>query len=212
MALEVIVAGPFQANNYLLIDEETKKAVLIDASGDFDAVKKHLDKYGATLEKVLLTHAHLDHIGGCYDLQEKLGVKVFLHKDDEYWIENLSQQLHMFGLPEEKEPQIDGYVEDGEEIVVGNMKFKVIATKGHTKGGVCYLYENMLFSGDTLFAQSVGRTDLPGGSYEELEESITQKLFSLGGDITVFPGHGGKSTIERERTSNPFFGQESQIV
>lgn len=212
MIFKTITAGPFQANNYLLIDEISKKAVLIDASGDLEAVKKYLDEAGATLEKVLLTHAHIDHIAGCYELQEKLGVKVFMHKDDKFLVDNLKQQLQMFGLPEEKEPQIDGFIEDGEIITVGDMNFKAIHTPGHSKGGLCYQIGNMLFSGDTLFAQSVGRTDLPGGDYEVLEKSITEKLFTLDDDLVVLPGHGGASMIGQERRTNPFFGQESQIV
>lgn len=211
MIFNTIVAGPFQANNYLLIDESTKKAVLIDASGDFSAVKKYLDEYDATLEKVLLTHAHIDHIAGCYELQEKLGAKVFMHQDDKFLVDNLKQQLEMFGLPEEKEPKIDGFVQDGEQIEVGEMNFKVIHTPGHSKGGVCYLMGNKLFAGDTLFARSVGRTDLPGGDYDTLEESVTKKLFALDDDIAVFPGHGMSTNIGDERQSNPFFG-ETQVV
>lgn len=211
MIFSTIVAGPFSANNYLLIDEDSKKAVLIDASGDFEAVKKELDKHNATLEKVLLTHAHLDHIAGCYELQEKLGVKVFLHQEDKFLVDTLKEQLQMFGLPPEKEPTIDGYVQDGDEIVVGNMKFTVIHTPGHSKGGVCYLIGDKLLAGDTLFAKSIGRTDLPGGDYDTLEASITQKLFALDAGITVYSGHGGTTNIGEEKKSNPFFG-ETQVV
>lgn len=207
MILKQIIAGPFEANNYLLIDENSKKAVLIDSSGSFDKVKAELDKHNATLEKVLLTHAHIDHIAGCYEIQEKLGAKVFLNEEDMFLVQNLQQQLQMFGLPPTKEPKIDGFLKDGDIIPVGDLKFQVIHTKGHSKGGSCFLVEDKLFSGDTLFLGSVGRTDLPGGDYNELEKSITKKIFTLDGDLTIYPGHGPSTTLEREKRDNPFFGQ-----
>ena len=207
MILKQIISGPFEANNYLIIDKDTKKAVLIDASGSFDKIKAELDTYDAVLEKVLLTHAHIDHIAGCYEIQEKLGAKVFINEEDMFLVKNLKQQLQMFGLPPAQEPQIDGFIKDGDSINIGNLEIKVIHTKGHSKGGSCFLLEDKLFSGDTLFLGSVGRTDLPGGDYKELEESITQKIFTLKGDLKIYPGHGPATSLEREKLDNPFFGQ-----
>ncbi len=207
MILKQIISGPFEANNYLIIDKDTKKAVLIDASGSFDKIKAELDAYDAVLEKVLLTHAHIDHIAGCYEIQEKLGAKVFINEEDMFLVKNLKQQLQMFGLPPAQEPQIDGFIKDGDRINIGNLEIKVIHTKGHSKGGSCFLLEDKLFSGDTLFLGSVGRTDLPGGDYKELEESITQKIFTLKGDLKIYPGHGPATSLEREKLDNPFFGQ-----
>lgn len=207
MILKKIIAGPFEANNYLIIDENTKKAVLIDSSGSFEKVKAELDAHNATLEKVLLTHAHIDHIAGCYEIQQKLGAKVLINEEDMFLVKNLKQQLEMFGLPPAQEPQIDGFIQDGDIVSVGDLKFLVIHTKGHSKGGSCFLVEDKLFSGDTLFLSSVGRTDLPGGDYNELEESITQKIFTLDGDLTIYPGHGPSTTLEKEKRDNPFFGQ-----
>ncbi len=207
MILKQIISGPFEANNYLVIDENAKKAVLIDASGSFDKIKSELDVYNATLEKVLLTHAHIDHIAGCYEIQQKLGAKVFINEEDMFLVQNLKQQLQMFGLPPTQEPNIDGFLKDEDIIEVGTLKIKVIHTKGHSKGGSCFLIEDKLFSGDTLFLGSVGRTDLPGGDYKELETSITQKIFTLDGDLTIYPGHGPATTLEREKLENPFFGQ-----
>jgi glyoxylase-like metal-dependent hydrolase (beta-lactamase superfamily II) len=201
------IAGPFDANNYLLIDEGTKKAVLIDGSGEVDDIKEFLDQNNATLDKVLLTHGHVDHVAGCFDLKEKLGAKIFIHKDDMTLIENTKKQLQMFGLPPTQEAPIDDFIEDGQIVEVGNLHIKAIHTKGHSKGGLCFLVEDKLFSGDTLFLGSVGRTDLPGGSYQELDESITQKIFALSGDLTIYPGHGPKTTLEYEKKNNPFFGQ-----
>lgn len=211
MILKHFIAGPFEANNYLIIDEITRKAVLIDASGSFEKVKQALDEHHAKLEKVLLTHGHIDHIAGCYEIKSKLGVKVFINEADMFLVKNVKQQLQMFGLPPEKEPEIDGYIKGGETIEVGNLKITAIHTEGHSKGGMCFLVEDKLFSGDTLFLGSVGRTDLPGGSYEELEKSIRQKLFTLDGDLTIYPGHGPSTTLEHEKINNPFFGQKPVV-
>jgi len=207
MILKQFKAGPFEANNYLIIDENTKKAALIDASGDFENIKSVLDENNATLEKILLTHGHFDHIGGCYDFQINLGTKVFIHKDDSDMVTKLKQQLQMFGMPPQNEPTVDGFIDDNEIIDLGELKIKAIHTPGHTKGGVCFVVEDKIFSGDTIFLHSVGRTDLPGGSYKELENSITQKLFTLEGDYTIYAGHGPATTLEKEKFDNPFFGQ-----
>ena len=207
MILKQFTAGPYEANNYLIIDEETKKAALVDASGDFKKVKALLEDNGATLEKILLTHGHFDHIGGCYEFQKSLGAKVFIHKEDTEMVTKLKTQLQMFGLPPQEEPKVDGFIQDNEIIELGTLKIKAIHTPGHTKGGVCYVVEDKIFSGDTIFLQSVGRTDLPGGSYNELEDSITQKLFTLDGDFTIYAGHGPSTTLKKERFSNPFFGK-----
>ncbi len=209
MILKKITAGPFQANNYLLIDEKNKKAILIDASGDFNTIEKYLKEYDATLEYILNTHGHVDHISGNFEIQTKLGAKALLHKSDLPLVDLFEQQIELFGLPPETKPAIDGNLEDGQIVECGDIKLKVIHTPGHSPGGVCLLDEKnkMLFSGDTLFFNSVGRTDLMGGSFDTLEKSVEDKLFLLDPSITVYPGHGCETTIEREKKSNPFFGE-----
>ncbi|MDD3419358.1 MAG: MBL fold metallo-hydrolase [Candidatus Gastranaerophilales bacterium] len=207
MIFKNFIAGPFQANNYLLIDETTQKAVLIDCSGEVGDVIETLKEHNASLEKILLTHAHIDHIAGCYDLKEQTGAKIFVNEEDMFLIKNTQKQLQMFGLPPEKEAPVDGFIKDGETIHIGEIKIKAIHTPGHTKGGMCYLVEDKLFSGDTLFLGSVGRTDLPGGDYNELENSISNKIFTLEGDLDIYSGHGPKTTLEYEKKNNPFFGQ-----
>ena len=211
MIIKTLVVGPFEVNNYLVIDEETKEAVLIDAGGNFEATKKVLDENEAKLKCILNTHGHLDHIAGDQEIQEKLGVKVLCHKADEFLVSALKQHLAHYGMPEYEIPRIDIFVEDEQEIVAGNMRFKVIHTPGHSPGAVCYLIDNVLFSGDTLFADAVGRTDLPGGSYDELKNSIQQKLFTLDDDIVVYPGHGSETTIGYEKAENPFFGAKASM-
>lgn len=209
MIIKKITAGAFQANNYLIIDEKNKKAVLIDASGDFDSVKKYLDEYDAKLEYILNTHGHVDHISGNYEIQTKLGAKALLHENDLPLVDIFEKQIELFSLPPETKPVIDGHLEDGQVIEVGDIKLKVIHTPGHSSGGVCFLDEknNVLFSGDTLFLNSVGRTDLLGGSFETLENSVEQKLFTLNPEFKVYPGHGPATTIGHEKRSNPFFGE-----
>lgn len=209
MILKKITAGSFQANNYLLIDEENKKALLIDASGDFNIIDKYLKEYGATLGYILNTHGHVDHISGNYEIQTKLGAKALLNKLDMPLVDLFEKQIELFGLPPETKPTIDGHLEEGQVIECGNIKLKVIHTPGHSPGGVCLFDEKnkILFSGDTLFFNSVGRTDLMGGSFDILENSVENKLFTLDPSTIVYPGHGCETTIEREKKSNPFFGE-----
>ncbi len=208
MIIKTLTLGAFASNNYLVICEETGDAALIDAGGDYEATMQEVRQNKADLKYVFHTHGHLDHIAGDVDLKAKAGVLIYIHKDDQFLVDSLKDQLMMFGLPDMEIPVIDKHVEDGQVLEVGNLKFRVIHTPGHSPGGVCYLVDNVLFSGDTLFNGSVGRTDLPGGSYEQLGESITKKLFALKEDIAILPGHGPATTIEHEREHNPFFGKK----
>ncbi len=227
MILKQFSAGIYETNNYLLICEETREAALIDASGDFEAVEKLLKDTNAELKYLLNTHGHWDHImgdneiqkafvpqqkdkqlseeSGTYEEQRRL-LKVLIHKSDEFYLKMLPAQLVMHGVKPCAPPKINGFLEDNQEITVGNMKIKVIHTPGHTPGGVCFLVEKSLFSGDTLFAQSVGRTDFPGSSYKAIEASIKNKLFTLDDDVVVYPGHGPSTTIGYEKENNPYFG------
>jgi len=207
MIVKTLTLGAFASNNYLVICEETLDAVLIDAGGDYDATMKAVRENKVDLKYVFHTHGHLDHIADV-ELKTKAGVLTYIHKDDQFLVDSLKDQLMMFGLPDMEIPVIDKYVEDGQILEVGNLRFRVIHTPGHSPGGVCYLADNILFSGDTLFNGSVGRTDLPGGSYEQLGDSIVNKLFTLDGNIKVCPGHGPATTIQYEKENNPFFGKK----
>ena len=206
MMLKHFTAGEYETNNYLVICEETHEAALIDAGGNYKKTVDLLKETNAELKFILHTHGHFDHVQGDWELQKNFDVKTFIHKNDELLANSLKQQLMMFGMKSAESPKIDGYLEEGQIIEVGNIKLKVIHTPGHTSGGVCFLTDKILLSGDTLFADAVGRTDLPGGSYKILEDSIKNKLFTLDEDITVYPGHGPSTTIGYEKENNPYFG------
>lgn len=210
MILRHFTAGEYETNNYLLICEDTKEAALIDAGGNYEATVKLLKENGASLKYILHTHGHFDHVQGDSQLQKEFGTKVLIHKGDEFFVKSLKQQLVMHGMRPSDPPEINGFLEDGQEISVGNLKLKVIHTPGHSEGGVCFLVDKCLFCGDTLFQDNVGRTDLPGGSYKTLGESIKNKIFVLDEDIIAYPGHGDSTSIGYEKKNNPYFGETAR--
>ena len=210
MIIKTFTVGSFASNSYLVVCEETKGAVLIDAGGDYNVVAQEIENLHANLKYIFYTHAHLDHISGGYDIRVNKEIKAFLHSDDKFLLDKFKEQLAIFGMPDTKSPTVDEFIKDGQILEVGTLKFKVIHTPGHSPGSVCYLADNVLFSGDTLFADSVGRTDLPGGSYKQLKDSIVNKLFVLDENIKVYPGHGQSTTIGHEKENNPFFGKQTR--
>lgn len=200
MLIKQFIAGQLENNMYLVADETSKKAVLIDASSNIPELIEFAKDYD--VEYILLTHGHFDHIMGLTSLKQALGAEAVICKDDLVISDNINEFTGLFGLPDVVPPTYDKYIKDGDVINVGNLKIKVIHTPGHTEGGVCYLIEDNLFSGDTLFKQSVGRTDLFGGNYEKLVDSINNKIFKLDGNIKVFPGHGDMTTVGFEKKYN----------
>lgn len=204
MILTTFVEPPLDNNNYLLIDEAAKEAVLFDCSCYDEKIVELLKSKGVSLKYILLTHAHFDHILGIEKMVEATGAKVVLHKDDENLLNNLNSYGFMLGLPEVNIPKVDLFVTEDEILTIGSLEIKALHTPGHTLGGVSYFVGNMLFSGDTLFQESVGRTDLEGGSFETLEESIRNKLFTLPEDVTVYPGHGPMTTVGHEKKYNSY--------
>ncbi len=200
MIIKQFIAGQLENNMYLVADEASKKAVLIDASSNIPELTKFAKDYD--VEYILLTHGHFDHIMGLTSLKQALGAQAVICKDDLVISDNINEFTSLFGLPDTVPPVYDKYIKDGDIINVGNLKIKVIHTPGHTEGGVCYLIEDNLFSGDTLFKQSVGRTDLFGGNFNKLVDSIKNKLFKLDSNIKVFPGHGDMTTIGFEKKYN----------
>lgn len=201
MIIKTFIEPPIDNNNYLIIDEQTKEAALIDCSAVDNDINTTLNEYGATLKYILLTHGHFDHIAG---IRNNPDIKVFMHKNDLEWLKKVNQYLPMFGMPEITVPQVDVFVQDGDVIKLGNLEIKVLHTPGHTQGGVCYLVGGNLFSGDTIFRESVGRCDLEGGDFNQIVESIENKIFTLPPNTLIYPGHGKTTSVEWEKEHNRF--------
>ena len=207
-------AGVFETNNYLLIDEFTKEACLIDCAGDVDLISCDIEEAGAKLKYILLTHGHFDHIAGCNDFKARFpDAKLCIHKDDKVLLDNVTAQCAFFGMPNVKKPVADEFIDEKSDLRLGNVKvIRVIETPGHTLGGLSFIIDGNLFSGDTLFFEEVGRCDLPGGSFKTLGESIKKKLFTLPDDTSVYPGHGHESTIGHEKEENAYFGRNAKYI
>ncbi len=204
MFVETLVVGALQENSYVLACEETREAVIIDPGAEAERIYRVVTSHGCTLKYVLNTHGHVDHVGGVAALVEMTGVPFLMHKDDLYLIEGLDADPIQMFLQIPHPPPPDRFLTDGEKISVGHLELEVLHTPGHTPGGVCFLVEHALFSGDTLFAGSIGRTDLPGGNHQQLLTSIREHIFPLDDDIIVYAGHGPATTLGKERTFNPF--------
>jgi hydroxyacylglutathione hydrolase len=217
MIIEEITVTAFQQHTRVLGCEETRQAICIDPGDDSDEIVSAIDKHGFALQAIAVTHAHLDHIGGVAGLKKrKPAAAVMIHKADEFIYDALPDQPAWIGIPRnqwramgfdfETPPKADGYWEDGQIYEVGKLKFQVLHCPGHTPGHVVLFEESerKVFVGDVLFAGSVGRTDLPGGSTEQLMDSIMNKLLPLGDDVEVYSGHGPVTTIGHEKKTNPF--------
>lgn len=201
--IKQFIAGQLENNMYLVYDEDTKKAVLIDATAPVPELLDIVKNLGLDVEYILLTHGHFDHILGLTELKKALGAEAVICHDDLIISDNINEFTRFFGGMEESIPPVyEKFIKDGDVITVGNMQIKVIHTPGHTQGGVCYLLNDNLFSGDTLFMGSVGRTDLFGGNFDKLSDSVKNKLFKLDDNIKVYPGHGPKTTIGYEKKHN----------
>lgn len=201
MILKTYIEPPIDNNNYLIIDEDTKDAALIDCSAVNPDIREELEHHGAKLKYILLTHGHFDHIAGIRPNSE---VKVFMHRADMDWLKQVNTYLPSFGMPPITIPEINHFIEDNEIIKLGNLEIKVIHTPGHTQGGVCYLVDGKLFSGDTIFRESVGRCDLEGGDFDQIVESIQNKIFTLPEKTTIYPGHGRMTSVGWEKEHNRF--------
>lgn len=204
MILKEFVLGELENNNYLLIDEVSKEAILIDCTIPREDIEDALKEYNANLKYILLTHAHFDHIMGVNYFREKYHCKALLHIDDKELLESIKDFAREFLPYDVEKQQVDDYIEENQVIKFGGKDIKVIHTPGHTKGGVCYLLDDMLFSGDTIFREAVGRTDLPGGNFAQLKSNIEQKIFTLDENIKIYPGHGPSSTVGWEKVHNQF--------
>jgi glyoxylase-like metal-dependent hydrolase (beta-lactamase superfamily II) len=209
MQYRIIPVTPFEQNCSLIWCEQTRKAAVVDPGGDLNRILAAVKEEGVTLEKILLTHAHIDHAGGTGELAESQHLPIIgPHKGDDFWIQGLPQQAAMFGFKPAKMFTPDRWLEDGESVQVGNVTLSVIHCPGHTPGHVVFFdpASKLAIVGDVLFNGSIGRTDFPGGNHQQLIDSIKQKLFVLGDDIDFIPGHGPMSTFGNEKKFNPFVG------
>lgn len=202
---ETLTVGPLAVNCYIIGSKKDNTAIVIDAGGDHEEILSILKKHNLTLQFLINTHAHFDHMGGVRPLQDLTGAKFLLHREDIPLLNYLNDQTDAFGLPSIPIPKVDRPLLDNEEILIGDEVLRVIHTPGHSPGSVCFLIDDAVFVGDTLFAGSIGRTDLYGGSYEKIINSIKTRLFTLKDHIIVYPGHGTFTTIGEERQHNPFF-------
>ena len=210
MIVESQAVGPFFKNGFVVGCEETKDAILIDPGDEVASLLAFVERGGLTIRHILLTHAHVDHVTGVAAAKRALGVPIYLHRDDLFLYERAVEMGAMFGLDVEPQPPIDVFYTLSDVITFGTYDVRVHHTPGHCPGGVCLQIGKKgtpakeLFVGDTLFAGSIGRTDLPGGDHATLIAAIRNVLFPLGDDAIVHPGHGPDTTIGQERRTNPF--------
>ena len=204
-----VLLDDFETNTYLLWDEESQEAMLIDPGAPGEAVTRLIIEKELNLKYIVNTHGHGDHIGGNRYFKEVYPTaKICVHKEDEQMLYQADLNLSLFYEKTTVSPAAEVVLEDGMILHLGNEEIRIIHTPGHTRGGVCLLAGDILFAGDTLFAENVGRTDLPGGSFAELADSIQKKLFILPDEILVLAGHGDSTTIGEEKRDNPYVGLE----
>lgn len=207
MKIESLVVGSFQCNCFILIDEKSKEAIIVDPGDEPEAILRLVSSEGLTVKALIHTHAHLDHMMATKKVQEETKALAYLHKDDTYLWDNVQMQADLFGLETDGPGKVDKHLEDGMEIKWGSEKVKTIFTPGHTPGSSCFHYEgkeSLLFSGDTLFKNSIGRTDLWGGDFDKISKSIRKKIYTLDDDTIVLCGHGPETLIGKEKRHNPF--------
>ena len=205
--IEQFEVGNFSVFSYLIGDEQAKECLFIDPADEHDLLIREAESRDLAVKYIVNTHCHIDHVMGNREMAKRTGAKIIIHEADAAGLAATSPQLlDMFGA--EAPPPADILVSDGQIIQIGRVAIKVIHTPGHTPGGMCLFIDGMVFTGDTLFVGSIGRTDLPGSSYEDLEQSIRSRLYALPGETIVYPGHNygmqPTSTIERERLTNAF--------
>lgn len=202
----MMTVGPIQGNCYLVYDEETRECMVIDPGAEGARIAREIGKNDLRVKYIVNTHGHSDHMSANQEVKEATGAELLVHREDAPMLTDGNKNFSVFMGKCIDKPAPDRHLEEGDELMVGSTKFKVLHTPGHTRGGICLVGDNMCFSGDTLFEFSIGRTDLPGGSYPQLIESIKTKLLTLDDGVVVFPGHGPDTTIGRERAANPFLG------
>ncbi|MFQ5648332.1 MAG: MBL fold metallo-hydrolase [bacterium] len=204
MIIDCMQVGAFAENCYVVACEETRQGVVLDPGDEIAKIVRKIEEHKLTIKLILLTHGHLDHVKEVVAFQKEIDVPVLMHADDQFLLDNLPAQAAAFGMTTSGIPSVDKYIHEGEKIEFGHSVFEVVHTPGHSPGSVTFLAQGVAFVGDVLFAESIGRTDLPGGDYDTLIRTIKTRLLLLGDETQVFPGHGPTTTIGHERQFNPF--------
>jgi glyoxylase-like metal-dependent hydrolase (beta-lactamase superfamily II) len=205
LVLEHLVVGPLQSNCFIVGDEETGEAVIIDPGGDGDVILAAVKRRPWKIMAVLNTHSHFDHTAANAVVVKGTGAPLMISRGDAPYLEKAHMEARMYGLGVDPSPPADRLLDEGDAVMVGNEEIRILSTPGHTVGGAAFVTSIGIFPGDALFAGSIGRTDLPGGDYNTLIRSIREKILSLPDDTPVYPGHGPATTVSRERTENLFF-------
>jgi len=207
MILEGFPVGPIQANCYIVGDENSHKGVVIDPGDEADRILERLAHHNLEAEIIFNTHGHFDHVGGNKKLKEVTGAKIAIHPDDVHYLNKLSESAAAWGMAAENSPPPDMLLADGQVVEADGLRFTVLHTPGHSPGSVSLVLEgtDIVFTGDLIFAGSIGRTDFPGGDYTALIQSVKEKIFTLGDDVRILSGHGPQTTVGFEKQHNPFF-------
>lgn len=207
---EHLVVGPLQCNCYIVGDPETSEAIVIDPGDDADRLMSGLTTRGLRVTAIVATHAHFDHIVAAERLRELTGAPFYLHADDKPILSWMQESGRLFlGMELPPPPEVDTEAREGDRLVAGSVSLEVVHTPGHSPGSISLVTDSAVFSGDTLFAGSIGRTDLPGGDMRALLDAVRDKLFRLDASLPVYPGHGPATTLGAERDHNPFVGDQS---
>jgi len=206
MIHEILPVGPLQCNCSIIGDQTTREAMVIDPGDDIDDILALISKHNLQVKQIVITHAHIDHVGGAMKLRAATGAPILLNQNDYALLKMLDAQAAWIGVAPPGKVEIDQSVAQADAVKAGSLVANVIHTPGHTEGSICLYFpeEKKLIAGDTLFAGSIGRTDLPGGSFEKIIRSLHQKVLALPDETVVIPGHGPLTTIGDERESNPF--------
>jgi glyoxylase-like metal-dependent hydrolase (beta-lactamase superfamily II) len=206
MIHEIFPVGPLQCNCSVVADETTREAMVIDPGDEIDRILQIVEQHGLSVKQIVVTHAHIDHVGGAAKLKRLTGAPILINKNDSTLLKMLAIQAAWVGMASPEKVHIDQDLADGDVIKTGSLVSTVMHTPGHTEGSVCLYFapEQKLIAGDTLFAGSIGRTDLPGGSFRKIMNSLHHRVLALPDETIVIPGHGPLTTIAEERATNPF--------